>query len=259
MRVNRGGSIIDIVIITLTTDFGSTDTYAAQMKGVILGIAPDAQIVDVTHQVRPHDVVDGAFLLAQAVPAFPRGSVHVAVVDPGVGGAREPVIVETDDYFLVGPNNGLLSLAAPLYVGAYRIENPEFRRPRSSATFEGRDVFAPAAARLLMGARAFDAGPEVERLEPVEWHEPLGDAGQVVHIDRFGNLVTNFRAEHVAGARSLVVGTLEAPLGRTYSDVGAGAPIAYVGSSGLVEIAMREASAAVWTAAQRGTPVLVKR
>ena len=235
------------------------DTYVAQMKGVILGIAPEAHIVDVTHEVRPQDVASGAFLLSQVAPAFPRGTVHVAVIDPGVGGAREAIVVETDDYLLVGPNNGVLSLAAPLYLAAYRIENPTFRRPVPSATFEGRDVFAPTAALLATGAAARDAGSELDRIVAVEWHEPVGDTGQVVHVDRFGNLVTNLRREHIAGAHGVMVGPLEAPLGRTYSDVGAGAPIAYVGSSGLVEVAMRQASAAAFTGAERGTPVLVKR
>src|SRR5207248_3353204 len=166
-----------------------------------------------------------------AAPAFPRGTVHVAVVDPGVGGARDPIVVETEDYLLVGPNNGVLSLAAPLYLAAYRIANPAFRRGAPSATFEGRDVFAPTAARLVSGSRPGDAGPELERIVAVSWREPEGDSGQVVHIDRFGNLVTNLRSEHIAGAHALLVGALEAPLRRTYSDVGAGAPISYVGSA----------------------------
>ena len=247
------------MIVTLLTDFGMADSYVAQMKAIILGIAPEVQIVDVTHEVRPQDVVGGAFVLSQVVPVFPRGTVHVAVVDPGVGGQRAAIIVETEECLLVGPDNGLLSLAAPVYRAAYRIENAAFKRSQPSATFEGRDVFAPAAARLARGVPAHQAGPEIERIEAVDWHEPAGDAGEVIHIDRFGNLVTNLRAEHVRGAQAIQVGSLEAPLGRTYTEVQTGAPIAYLGSSGFLEVGMREASAADWTAAQRGMPVKVRR
>jgi S-adenosylmethionine hydrolase len=247
------------MIVTLTTDFGFADSYVAQMKGVILSIAPEVRIVDVTHEVNPQDVRSAAFVLAQVVPVFPRGTIHVAVIDPGVGGARAAVIVETEDYVLVGPDNGLLSLAAPVFRAAYRIQSPEFRRAGLSPTFEGRDVFAPAAARLCAGARACDAGPEIGQLQSLDWHEPTGDVGEVIYIDRFGNLITNLRAEHVADAQSVAAGTLDAPLVRTYSDANPGAPLAYIGSSGYVEIGMRDASAAQWTAAKLGMPVKVKR
>jgi S-adenosylmethionine hydrolase len=247
------------VIITFTSDFGARDSYVAQMKGIILQIAPEVRLVDVTHDLSPQDVAAGAFVLSQVTGVFPRGTVHLAVVDPGVGGAREPIVLDCGDFALVGPDNGLLSLAGRDHRGAYRITNPAFQRRDVSPTFHGRDVFAPAAAQLALGAAAHEAGPHMAAIVRLEWPEPAGDAGEVVHIDRFGNLVTNLRDQHVAGARALVCGSLEAPIGRTYADVPSGAPIAYLGSSGLCEIAMREASAAAWTAAQRGTPVQVRR
>ena len=247
------------MIITLTTDFGIADSYVAQMKGVILGIAPKAHIIDVSHDVAPQDIVGGAFLLSQVVGAFPRRTVHVAVVDPGVGGKREPIIIETDECLLVGPNNGVLTLAAPVYRAAYRIENPVFRRGEVSATFEGRDVFAPAAAQLAAGAPPSEAGRMVDEVVGVEWHEPLGDVGEVVAIDRFGNLITNFRAEHAAGAQGVRMGELDAPLVRTFGDVDRGYPLAYLGSSGFIELGVREGSAAALTGAKRGSAVKVRR
>jgi S-adenosyl-L-methionine hydrolase (adenosine-forming) len=247
------------MIITLTTDFGTADSYVAQMKGVILGIARDARIVDITHEVPPQDIVGGAFVLSQAVGAFPRGTVHVAVVDPGVGGPRDPIIIETDECLLVGPNNGVLSLAAPVYRAAYKIENPVFRRGEVSATFEGRDVFAPAAAQLAIGAPANEAGRLVDEVASVEWHEPLGDVGEVVAIDRFGNLITNLRAEHAAGARGVKLGDLDAPIVRTFGEVDRGYPLAYLGSSGFIELGVREGSAAALTGARRGSAVKVRR
>src|SRR5262249_6428522 len=155
------------------------DGYVAQMKGVILSLAPGVQLVDVTHEIKPQDIIGGAFVLSQVVPTFPSGTIHIAVVDPGVGGAREPVIIEMEDHLLVGPNNGLLCLVAPIYRAAYKIVDPRFLRGDVSATFEARDVFAPAAAALACGARPSDAGPEIERLEAIPWHEPSGETGEV--------------------------------------------------------------------------------
>jgi S-adenosylmethionine hydrolase len=247
------------MIITLTTDFGTADSYVAQMKGVILGLAPEVRIVDVSHEVPPQDIRSGAFVLLSAVGAFPRGTIHLAVVDPGVGSTREPLVIETDECLLVGPNNGLLTLAAPVYRSAFRIANPSFRRENPSATFEGRDVFAPAAARLATGVAAREAGPELENVVGLEWHEPLGDVGEVVHVDRFGNLITNLRPEHAAGARSLELGALSAPLLRTFSDVAIGEAVAYLGSSGFLEIGLRGRSAQAATGARSGAAVRVLR
>ena len=148
-------------IVTLTTDFGFRDGYAGAMKGVVLSLAPSATVVDITHGVPPQDVVAGAVALAQAAPLFPAGTIHVAVVDPGVGGARADLLVEAGEHFFVGPDNGVLSLAARAGRRIYRIEAPAFRREPVSPTFHGRDIFAPTAGRLAAGALATEAGPLV--------------------------------------------------------------------------------------------------
>src|SRR5436190_5026829 len=149
-------------IVTFTTDFGLRDGYAGAMKGVVLSLAPAATLVDITHGVPPQDVAAGAVTLAQAAPLFPPGTIHVAVVDPGVGGDRADLLVEAGGHVFIGPDNGVLSLAAHAGRRIYRIEAPGFRRDPVSPTFHGRDVFAPTAGRLASGARPSDAGPLVE-------------------------------------------------------------------------------------------------
>ncbi len=250
-----------MAICTLLTDFGRADGFAGAVKGVIACGAPGAQILDISHEVPPGDVEHGAFVLAQAAPFFPAGTVHLAVVDPGVGTAREAVVVRHGGAILVGPNNGLLSHFAPAPQDVFLITNVLWLRPRQSETFHGRDVFAPAAAALLSGSPPEDAGPRLPRArwvrlparEPSE--APDGMMGEVVHVDRFGNLITNLPA--TAGLRGV---TLE-PSGpaltlvRTYGEVAPGAPLAYVGSQGTLELAVRDGRAADVLAAGRGTRV----
>src|SRR5512137_319006 len=151
-------------IITLLTDFGTRDQYVASMKGVILGINPQCSLVDITHEVRPQDIEEGAFILANAFSSFPKGTIHVAVVDPGVGGPRKPVLLVTRNCFFLGPDNGLLSLAAQADTVKQAIEltNPKFFLPRISATFHGRDIFAPVAAHLSLGTRPAVLGPTLD-------------------------------------------------------------------------------------------------
>src|SRR6185295_16030871 len=151
-------------IVTFTTDFGVGDGYAGAMKGVVLSIAPSAQLVDITHGVPPMDVAAGAVALAQAASLFPPGTIHIAVVDPGVGGSRADLLIESGGSLFVGPDNGVLSLAARPPRKIWRIEASSFRREPVSPTFHGRDVFAPTAGRLAAGARPSDAGPELERI-----------------------------------------------------------------------------------------------
>jgi S-adenosylmethionine hydrolase len=252
-------------IVTLTTDFGSRDGYAGAMKGVVLSLAPGATVVDITHGVPPQDVVAGAVALAQAAPLFPPGTIHVAVVDPGVGGARADLLVEAGGSFFVGPDNGVLSLAARAGRRIYRIEAPAFRREPVSPTFHGRDVFAPTAGRLAAGAPASDAGPRVENMTdlapPVLARRKGGVEGQVIHVDAFGNLITSLGAEHVPPEASIEVegtgGVYHPVLARTFSDVAAGALVAYVGSGGQLEIARRNGSAAAHVGAERGSVVRV--
>ena len=253
-----------MAVVTFTTDFGSSDGYAGAMKGVVLSLAPDAVLVDISHQVPARDVQAGAFTLAQAAPFFPPGTIHVAVVDPGVGGARAEVVVAAGGSLFVGPDNGLLSLAAPAPRRAWRIESPAYRRDPVSPTFHGRDVFAPAAGRLAAGWTADGAGPPLPDIAAlVVDRAPLaeGGAGEVVHVDRFGNLFTSFVGAVAGGAWLLEIGgrSLELAGGRTFADVAPGALLLYAGSGGQVEIAVRDGSAAELTGARRGTPLRLRR
>ena len=191
-------------IVTFTTDFGVGDGYAGAMKGVVLSLAPAAQLVDITHGVPPMDVAAGAVALAQAAPLFPPGTIHIAVVDPGVGGTRADMLVESGGSLFVGPDNGVLSLAARAPRRVYRIESSLFRREPVSPTFHGRDVFAPTAGRLAAGAAAADAGPSIDAMVELgspPLHKQGGVVeGQVIHVDSFGNLITSLPAELFAGS-----------------------------------------------------------
>ena len=252
--------------ITLTTDFGARDAYAAQLKGVLLARCPGAAVLDLTHDIAPHDAIEGALFLDGAVPAFPPGTVHLAVVDPGVGGARRAIACAIGGQFAVCPDNGLLTLLArrlPIEE-AREIANPALRREPVSATFEGRDVFAPAAAHLACGGALGDLGPPAEGLATLALPEPSREAdgvrGEVLHVDRFGNAITNVEAsmlpEAAAGVR-VRAGGRGLPLRRTYADAAPGEALALVGSGGRIEIAVREGSAADRLGLRRGSPVRV--
>jgi S-adenosylmethionine hydrolase len=251
------------IVVTFTTDFGTADGYVGAMKGVVLSLAPDAILVDITHEVPAYDVAAGAFALAQAAPLFPPGSIHIAVVDPQVGGARAAIVVEAAGGYFVGPDNGVLSLAATGPRVAHQIAAPGFRREPVSPTFHGRDVFASCAGRLASGAAARDAGPLMAAIRDLG--RPEGDdpgRGEIVHVDRFGNLVTSFSGERLArGPLPMVLVHPETgvrfavPVARTYADVDRGALVAYVGSAGLIEVAVREGSAAAQTGLRRGSVI----
>jgi S-adenosylmethionine hydrolase len=252
-------------IVTLTTDFGFHDGYAGAMKGVVLSLAPATTVVDITHGVPPQDVAAGAVALAQAAPLFPLGTIHVAVVDPGVGGDRADLLVESGGHFFVGPDNGVLALAARAGRRIYRIEAPGFRREPVSPTFHGRDVFAPTAGRLAAGASAADAGPLIEGMfelaHPVIARRAGRHEGSVIHIDAFGNLITSLTADHVPADAAVEVegrgGIFHPVFARTFSDVTSGALVAYLGSGGQLEIARRNGSAAAYVGAERGAVVRV--
>jgi hypothetical protein len=259
-------------IITLTTDFGTRDVYVAEMKGVMLEIAASAghalHLIDLTHEVAAHDVTEGALALDGAVPYFPRGSIHLAVVDPGVGTDRRGLVVRTDRALLVGPDNGLFTpfLERSTPWEAWELRAEAYRLPSVSRTFHGRDIFAPAAAHLASGVAPERFGPAVR--DPVRLAWPTvravagAVAGAVLHVDRFGNLVTSIRAEALddvgQGARIRLGGRL-LPLVSTYGELEEGQAGALVGSSGRLEIAVREGSAAARFKARRGTPVVVSR
>lgn len=184
-------------IITLSTDFGTRDGFVGIMKGVILSIAPGSRIVDVGHWVKPQDVFEGQFLLQRSAPYFPRGTIHVAVIDPDVGTSRRSIIVETDIAMFVGPDNGLFT---PWLKGAkvYHLTEKKYFLDNPSATFHGRDVFAPVAAHLANGAPPSDMGPEISDPVRLEINKPKIKAGnirgEIIHIDYFGNLITNIPA-----------------------------------------------------------------
>ncbi len=250
-------------IITLTTDFGRRDPWVGAMKGVILAVTRDVDLVDLTHEIAPHDVLEGALALEAAVPFFPAGTVHLAVVDPGVGGARRALVVARDEQRFVGPDNGLFTPFL-LTAGwrAFELSAPEFRLPVASRTFHGRDVFAPAAAHLALGIPPERFGVAVA--DPVRLSWPVsramaeGVAGEVVHVDRFGNLVTSIGAGAVvAGGVVSVAGREVGPVG-TFAEIAPGAVAWLVGSSGRLEIAAHQTSAAAILGVGRGTPVLLR-
>ena len=257
-----------MAVVTFTTDFGAADGYAGAMKGVVLSLAPDAVLVDISHQVPARDVTAGAFVLAQAASFFPPGTIHVAVVDPGVGGARAEVVVKAGQSLFVGPDNGLLTLAALEPRQAWQIEQPGFRLEPVSATFRGRDVFAAAAGRLAAGWAPDAAGSPLDELAPLPGAlRPTllagGGEGRVVHVDGFGNLVLSFRDER-AGAGGWRVSREDgrrftAWAGRTFSDVAVGELVLYAGSSGYLELAVRDGSARALTGLERGARVRLER
>jgi S-adenosylmethionine hydrolase len=268
-------------IITLTTDFGLADPCVAAMKGVILSLNPAATIVDITHEVRPQQVAQGAFLLSQALPYFPPGTVHAVVVDPGVGTGRRALAVATPEALLVGPDNGVLSAALPdetrrragSTAGPGAVTLPEgyravaltrrrYMREPVSGTFHGRDVFAPAAAHLSQGVGLEALGPAVKKvlaLPPFRARRrPDGVLeGHVLHVDRFGNLITDVRAEDLSThqVEVRIGGRRIEGLARTYEEVSD--VKALVGSSGHLEVARRGDSAAYWLGVDVGAAVLV--
>jgi len=242
-------------IITLLTDFGAGSGYPAQMKGVILGQCPEAHLVDLSHDVPPFQVLVGQCLLRDCVNAFPVGTIHLTVVDPGVGTARKGLVVvggeRAPGQLFVGPDNGLLS---PFMRGGsvFEMANPELRRAHVSPTFHGRDVFAPAAAHLACGVPPDQFGPPVEApvklLPPRVRHEGGAVVGEVIFVDHFGNLVSNLSVEDLPPVerRELQVSvggrTLQG-IPHTFGEVTPGTLLAVIGSSGFVEVAIREDSA----------------
>jgi S-adenosylmethionine hydrolase len=259
-------------LIALLTDFGLRDHYVGSMKGVMLGICPDAALVDVTHDVPPHDVRTGAIVLAAAYRDFPAGSIFVAVVDPGVGTTRRGIAGEAAGYRFVAPDNGLLSavFAESTPTRLVELTNRRFARTEVSRTFEGRDRFGPAAAWLATGIDLGDLGTAVGANELVRLPlataevEAAGVCGEVVIVDRFGNLVTNIdrRTLDRAGVRegaTVRVDDRRARLVSTYADSRSGELCALLGSTGRLEIALNGGSAASATGLGPGARVLLSR
>lgn len=257
-------------IITLLTDFGLKDPYVAEMKAVILSICPEAKIVDISHLVRKFDVRMGAFLLAQVAPFFPESTVHVAVVDPGVGTERRPIIVKTTRSLYVGPDNGVLMLSAKRegIEHIYEIRNPQYLLPVISRTFHGRDIFSPVAAYLSLGVPPSSFGPEIKDPRIPEFTNPCirrgGVAGEIIYIDDFGNLVTNINSEILMKAGIKEGDDLEIrvddrilhlKLCKAYGEVTPGKMLTVIGGSGFLEISVNLGSAADTLKCEIETPV----
>jgi S-adenosyl-L-methionine hydrolase (adenosine-forming) len=230
--------------ITLTTDFGDADGFVGIVKGVIYGIAPQSTTIDITHSIAPGDITAGAWILNNSYRSFPGGSIHLAVVDPGVGSKRRGVIVCNLEHSFVLPDNGLISavIAQPHKWQAFVIDKEEFWLPDPSNTFHGRDIFAPVAAHLSKGVPARKLGTEVglETLV-VQRQAPTARVGscivgEVVHVDHFGNLITNIPASELSTASGCRIADEDLPIGICYSAVDAGCAVAIAGSHGFVEV-----------------------
>ncbi|NMB88616.1 MAG: SAM-dependent chlorinase/fluorinase [Chloroflexi bacterium] len=255
-------------LITLLTDFGVEDGYPGIMKGVIWRIAPDTHIADITHAIRPQNILDGALALQRSVPYFPPGSVHVAVVDPGVGTPRRPIAARLGEQYFVGPDNGLVTCLlretrrrgeTAVFV---HLDRPQFWLPQVSHSFHGRDVFAPAGAHLVNGTPLEALGTPID--DPIELdlpaprRTPHGLQGQIIHIDHFGNLATNIEPLHVQGLapQQVRIGPRLIPgIARTFGDGRPGDLLALWDSAGYLSISVVNGSAAARLTAQTGDAV----
>jgi len=231
-------------LITLLTDFGTSDSYIGEVKGVLLTRVHGAALVDITHQVPPGDVRAGQYILSRVWQRFPQGAVHLVVIDPGVGTPRRALAAEAEGHYFVAPDNGLLS-SLPGAAHFVSLPIPEGAAP----TFHARDVFAPAAGQLAIGAALAHLGHPITDPYRLPLPAPRSDgtsvAGEVIYVDRFGTLVSNIPGELVEpGVRIKVAGTDVGPLARTFGDVAPGQLVAFPGSGGTVEIAVRDGSAA---------------
>jgi hypothetical protein len=246
-----GIDTIGMAIITLLTDFGLKDSYVGVMKGVIASINEEAKVIDISHQVEPQNILEAAFLLRSAYRYFPKGTVHLVVVDPGVGSERSAIIVDQGDRIFVAPDNGVVSWSLRKSCGynIYGIENPSFFLAEVSSTFHGRDIFAPVAAYLSKGMHPSNFGKKRDRLKTLEF-PPVSVkegsvTGEVVYIDRFGNLVTNIEQGMVSsGALSIRVKGVEIPgLSSFYAEKTEGELVAIIGSLGFLEVSVNLGSA----------------
>lgn len=273
-------------VITLITDFGITDAYVASMKGVILTINPKAVIVDICHSVEPQNILQAAFILSTTYRYFPRGTIHVAVVDPGVGSQRQSIILKTPDAFFVAPDNGVLSYIvnelqpvsgevttafshnatiSQLLPGieAITITNPDFWRHPVSSTFHGRDIFAPVAAHLSLGTPMQKFGDSISHIHVYPIPRPYRDTegnliGHVLHIDNFGNLITSFKSSNLPGNKVTVIvgGHQINGLSKFYAEKEGLSAI--IGSSGYLEISLQNGNAAAFLKARVGDEVKLK-
>jgi S-adenosyl-L-methionine hydrolase (adenosine-forming) len=265
-------SVVFPLMITLLTDFGTSDYFVGAVKGAILSINPHAQLIDITHEVPPHDVLAGAFTLNACYRDFPKGTVHLAVVDPGVGSTRRPIVAVNDGHIFVGPDNGIfgLALARSSDLRVFQATNAKFHRSSISSTFHGRDVFAPLAAHLDLGVDPKEVGPEIGDYQRLEISHPTENAAtgsiiaEIIHIDHFGNCITNLTQEEIRGTRpgkgaSLLIGTERVThFGDHFAEAPEGVPFAYLGSAGYLEVALWCASAAAQLGVTTGARVILQ-
>ncbi len=256
-------------IITLATDFGTRDSYVGTMKGVILRIYPEATLVDLTHQIQPQDLMEASLVLESCYRFFPEGTIHVVVVDPGVGTRRRAILVDTPDHIFVGPDNGVFSriYSSQGACEVREIVNDSFLLPHISDTFHGRDIFSPAAAHLARGTPTSELGPVVtdpvrrDPPQPVVWQDQI--MGEVIHIDSFGNIITNVSREvfeMVARGkrfRIIINGKSIDRISRSYQEVERGKALAIFGSIDMLEVAIHSGRADRRIGAGKGDPVQI--
>jgi len=257
-------------VITLLTDYGIRDSYVAEVKGVILRLCPEAVIVDITHDIRKYDVEEGAYNLARSVKYFPEGTIHVGVVDPGVGGPRKPLIIEAQGAYFIGPDNGLLAPAAERLgiKQVYEITRMDLLPPKVSDVFHGRDIFAPTAALLAKGLKPTDLGSEVSEYEQLALYTVKTEKGQtcskVIHVDGFGNLVTSVTYESLEAAGiglgsvlavQVGAGSYRMPLVRNFASVPVGDLLLLVAGGGYLEISVNQGSASTRLSVGKGVDV----
>jgi len=289
-------------VITLLADFGYQDAYVGIMKGVIAGINPLANIIDICHNVPPQDIFNGAYLLYTAYKYFPKDTIHVAIVDPGVGSKRDIVCIKTKDYFFLVPNNGILSFIVQEEKpkGIFRVTNNKYFLPTTSNTFHGRDIFAPVAAHLSLGVKPQQLGIKISQLTLLDIPKPTSKKtglleGQIIYIDRFGNLITNIKREHIvqyslnqtqnkdqwSEDRSqtsdtlkktskkkipLPCNTIETNIGKkkitglskTYTDAKPGEPLVLFGSAGFLEVSVNQGNAQEYFTVDKGGKIITK-
>lgn len=258
-------------IVTLTTDFGYRDAYVGSMKGVVLSIAPHVTLVDITHDIPPYQIVFAALVLREACPRFPEQSIHVTVVDPGVGGTRRPLLLKLGGRFYVGPDNGLFTLLLRDYPleGAWELVNRSYFLPEVSATFHGRDVFAPVAAWVAQGVSPEEFGPSVSNpstfdIPGVVCRQDLLQ-GEIICVDRFGNCISNITSRvfnewiQADPFRIEIHGHTLTEIARSYDAVPAGQPLAIFDGLGYLEIAVNQSRASESLGLRRGDAIMVER
>lgn len=255
-------------IITLTSDFGLQDHYVSAMKAVMLGIAPEARFIDISHEIPPQDIMAAAWVIRNAAFLFPEGTIHIVVVDPGVGTKRHPLCLKINGQYFVGPDNGIFSLFYDEFeYQAIKLTNKAYWHGKPSKTFHGRDIFAPVAAHLSRGVPLEKLGKPISELVTYHWAVPIADKdglqGWVVHIDRFGNLITNLSEalikKHIGlkKVKIYVGNTMIKKLVHTFGDVEDGDPAAFIGSSGMLEIGINKGNASRLLSVDKGAQISI--